>query len=101
MRYSLSCDANGGLTFNITMKDGKVISLLGNVTSLSDSFRSKFDTDKVNLLAYAAYLSEEFDSSEFLIEKNVLGVEYMEQHYKNADSEIWKCLEKIIDNQAN
>ena len=97
LRYSLSCDANGGLTFRITMKDGEVIELFGNVTSLSDSFKEKYQTDKVNLLAYAADLASQFDSSEFIIDKSISGVEYMEQYYKTDNSEIWKCLESIIN----
>ena len=97
LRYSLSCDQNGSLTFNITMKDGEVGELLGNVTSVSESFNNKYSTDKVNLLSYAAYLSEEFEASEFIIEKSISGKEYMEKFYNNSErAEIWKCLELII-----
>ena len=97
LRYSLSCDQNGSLAFNITMKDGEVVELLGNVTSVSESFNNKYGTDKVNLLSYAAYLSEEFEASEFIIEKSISGKEYMEKFYNNSErAEIWKCLELII-----
>ena len=97
LRYSLSCDQNGSLTFNITMKDGEVVELLGNVTSVSESFNNKYGTDKVNLLSYAAYLSEEFEASEFIIEKSISGKEFMEKFYNNSErAEIWKCLELII-----
>ena len=97
LRYSLSCDQNGSLTFNITMKDGEVVELLGNVTSVSESFNNKYSTDKVNLLSYAAYLSEEFEASEFIIEKSISGKEYMEKFYNNSErAEIWACLESII-----
>ena len=97
LRYSLSCDQNGSLTFNITMKDGEVVELLGNVTSVSESFNNKYSTDKVNLLSYAAYLSEEFESSEFIIEKSISGKEYMEKFYNNSErAEIWACIERIL-----
>ena len=98
LRYTFSCDSNGSLTFNITMKDGEVIELLGNVSSASESFNEKYSTSKVNLLSYAAYLSDTFDSSEFIIEKNVSGKEYMENFYNNSErAEIWACIERIIN----
>ena len=96
LRYSLSCDENGGLSFQITMKDGEAVELFGNVTSISDSFREKYDADKVDLLSYAAYLSEQFDSSEFVIEKKISGVEYMTEKYKDSNPDIWAQLERII-----
>ena len=97
LRYSLSCDQSGSLTFNITMKDGEVVELLGNVTSVSESFNEKYNTNTVNLLSYAAYLSNAFDESGFIIEKNISGKEYMEKFYNNSDrAEIWECLESII-----
>ena len=98
LRYSFACDDTGGLTFKITMKDGESIDLLGSVTSLSDSFREKYSTDKVNLLAYAAHLSEKFDSSEFIIEKNVTdaSIKNAESFYKEKYPEIWEQIEIII-----
>ena len=98
MRYSFTCDEEGGLTFKITMKDGEVIDLFGSVTSLSDSFKEKFNTDKVNLLAYAAHLSEQFDNSGFIIEKNVseASVKNAESYYKEKYPEIWEQIEIII-----
>ncbi|MBR4032132.1 MAG: hypothetical protein IKJ07_05280 [Clostridia bacterium] len=98
MRYSFACDEEGGLTFKITMKDGEVIELLGSVTSLSDSFKEKFSTDKVNLLAYAAHLSEQFDNSGFIIEKNVseASIKNAESVYKEKHPEIWEQIEIII-----
>lgn len=98
MRYSLACDENGGLTFKITMKDGEVIDLFGSVTSLSDSFKDKYNTDKVNLLAYAAHLAEEFDNSGFIIEKSVTdaSVKNAESVYKEKYPEIWEQIEIII-----
>ena len=96
-KYSLSCDANGGLSFKISMKDGEVIELFGHVTSLTDKFRDQFDTDSLNLLAYAAYLSNEFERSDFIVEKSISGVEYIEKYYKEQSPEIWELLEKIIN----
>lgn len=96
LRYSLSCDENGGLSFQITMKDGEAVELFGNVTSISDSFREKYDADKVDLLSYAAYLSEQFDSSGFVIQKKISGVEYMTEKYKDSNPDIWAQLERII-----
>lgn len=101
LRYSLSCDSNGGLTFNITMKDGEVIELLGNVTSISDSFKEKYHADKVDLLAYAADLAEQFDSGKFIIDKRISGSEYMERFYKEDHPEIWVYLESIINSTYN
>ena len=99
LRYALICDANGSLTFNITMKDGEVIELLGNVTSVSSSFGEKYNTGTVNLLSYASTLSEQFDNSGFIIEKTVSGTEYMNEFYNNSErAEIWAYLEKIINN---
>lgn len=97
LRYSLSCDQNGSLSFNITMKDGEVIELLGNVTSVSKGFNEKYNTSTVNLLSYAAYLSEEFEASEFIIEKSISGKEYIEKFYNNSErAEIWACIERIL-----
>ncbi|MBE6685283.1 MAG: hypothetical protein E7592_06500 [Ruminococcaceae bacterium] len=98
MRYSFACDEEGGLTFKITMKDGEVINLLGSVSSLSDSFKEKFNTDKVSLLSYAAHLSEQFDNSGFIIEKNVseASIKNAESFYKEKYPEIWKQIEIII-----
>ena len=98
MRYSFACGEDGGITFKITMKDGEVIELLGSVTSQSDSFKEKFSTDKVNLLAYAAHLSEQFDNSGFIIEKNVSesSIKNAESVYKEKHPEIWEQIEIIV-----
>ena len=98
MRYSFACGEDGSITFKITMKDGEVIELLGSVTSQSDSFKEKFSTDKVNLLAYAAHLSEQFDNSGFIIEKNVseASIKNAESVYKEKYPEIWEQIEIII-----
>ena len=93
LRYSLSCDADGALNFTVTMKDGEKIELFGAVNSCSQAFTDKYG----DLYGYAAHLSEQFDSCEFIIEKSVTGVENMEKHYKDTNSEIWSSLEKIIN----
>lgn len=96
LRYTFSCDANGGLTYNITMKDGEVVALLGTVSSVSNSFKEKYETDTMNFLKYAAELSEQFDRSDFIIEKKIIGAEYMKKFYKIEGSELWACIERII-----
>ncbi len=98
LRYTFSCDKTGGLTFNVTMKDGEVIELFGGVNSLTDSFREDYDTSNANLLAYAAHLTDEFKSSGYLIDKKVNGAEHMERLYKEARPEVWVYMEKIIEN---
>ena len=101
LRYSLSCDEGGGLSFKIKMKDGSTVDLFGHVTSISDSFREKYNADKVSLLSYAAYLSDQFENSGFIIEKEISGVEHMTATYKDSSPEIWAELEKIIGNTSN
>lgn len=92
-RYSLSCDANGVLSFTVTMKDGEKIELLGAVNSCSESFTDEFD----NLYGYAAHLADTFDNSEFIIEKSITGKENMEKLYRDTNSEIWVYLDRIIE----
>lgn len=100
LRYSFACDETGGLTFKITMKDGKVFDVLGGVTSLSSGFAEKYSTDKVNLLAYVADLSEQFDSSEYIIERSVTPatIENAEKTYSTAEGSelIWEQIQRII-----
>ena len=93
LKYSLSCTTEGALSFTVTMKDGEAIEILGQVNSCSKAFTDQYN----DLYGYAAYLSEQFDSSDFIIEKSVTGVENMEKLYKDTNSEIWQSLEKIID----
>ena len=93
LRYSLSCDGDGVLNFTVTMKDGEKIELLSQVNSCSVAFTEQYG----DLYGYAAHLSEAFDSSGFIIEKSVTGVENMEKHYRDTSSEIWTSLEKIIN----
>ncbi len=97
LRYTFSCDESGGLTFNITMKDGEVISLLGSANTLSNAFREKYDTGNANLLSYAAMLADSFDSSDYIIEKKINGQEHMEKFYKDNRPEVWVYMEQIIN----
>ena len=100
LRYTFACDSSGGLTFSVTMKDGNVISILGVQTSISDSFREKYETEKVNLLKYVADISDQFDNCDFIIEKKIIGQEYMEQYYKTDGSDIWAQIERIIASEV-
>jgi hypothetical protein len=49
------------------------------------------------VLDYAAHLSDEVDSSDFIIEKKINGTEYMEKFYKESFPEAWREIEKIIE----
>ena len=93
LRYSLSCGSDGVLNFTVTMKDGEKIEILNQVNSCTESFTEQYG----DLYGYAAYLSDTFDSSDYIIERSVTGVENMEKHYKDAYPEIWSSLEKIIN----
>ncbi len=93
LKYSLSCDANGNLAYNVFMKDGEVVEIFGQVNSCSDEFIEKYD----NLYGYAAYLTEQFRDSEYIIDEQISGVEHMEKLYKNGHPEIWEHLDKIIN----
>lgn len=101
LRYTFACDEGGGLTFKVTMKDGEAFDMLGGVTSLSDSFREKYNTDKVDLLTYVADLSEQFDNSEYIIEKNVTSasVENAKRYYEGKEESalIWEQIQRIIE----
>jgi hypothetical protein len=91
-RYALSCDSNGKLSFKIYTLNGE-IELFDAVNSFGDSFVERFGS----LDGYAAYLSEQFDNSDYIIEKRIVGQEYMEKYYKDSHPEIWKNIETIID----
>lgn len=90
-RYTLSCDANGSLSYTLTMRDGEKIELFGGVNSCSDEFIEKHG----NLYGYAAYISDKLEKSEFIVERKISGEEYMEKYY-GANEEIWKELQRII-----
>ena len=94
MRYTLACSNEGRLSYTVTMKDGEKIELFGSVNSCTEEFIEKYE----NLYGYAAYLSNEFESSEnAIIEGRIIGAEYMEKYYKDTDSVIWKYLNQIIN----
>ena len=101
LRYSFVCDEAGGVTFSVTMKDGKVIDVLGGVNSISDGFREKYDADKVGLFKYAADLAEQFKSSGYLIEARITeaSIENAKKAYgENEDTALlWEQIERIIN----
>ncbi len=92
LRYSLSCDENGNLAYTVIMKDGEAIEIVGQVNSCSDEFVEKYES----LYGYAAYLTQRFRDSGYIIDENISGEVYMEKFYKNDYPEIWKQLNKII-----
>lgn len=91
-KYSLSCSADGVVSFVITMKDGEVIDLLGQVNSCTPEFTEKYG----DLYGYAAHLAQSFDGGQFIIEKSVSGIENMEKFYKDTNSPLWESLKAII-----
>lgn len=97
LRYSLSCSPEGELNFNVTMKDGEVIDILGSVNSCSKQFINEYK----NMYGYAAYLDSQFKQSEYYIESNISGTEYMEKYYKDAYPEIWEQISKIIEDHID
>ena len=100
-RYTFTCDEVGAMTFKVTMKDGKSFDLLGGVTSLSDSFREKYNADKVDLLCYVANLCENFDNGNYIIERVVSPstVENAKKFYEGDESKalIWEQIQRIIE----
>ena len=96
LSYSLSCDSEGRLSYLVTMKDGEAVELFASVNSCSDEFIERYE----NLYGYAAYITQEFKNSEFIIEGKISGKEYMEKFYKDDKPEIWKHLEIIIGDEV-
>lgn len=90
-RYTLSCDANGNLSYTLTMRDGEKIELFDNVNSCSNEFVEKHSS----LYGYAAYISEKLENSELIVERKIVGVEYMEKYY-SENEEIWQALQRMI-----
>lgn len=101
LRYTFTCDENGAITYRITMKDGKSFDLLGGATSLSDSFREKYNADKVDLLCYVADLCEKLDNSEYIVERVVSSstVENAQKVFEGDESKalIWEQIQRIIE----
>ncbi len=90
-RATLACNEGGSLTYTLTMSDGEKIELLSSVNSCSDAFIEKYE----NLYGYAAYLTEKLSDNG--ISLRVIGEEHMEESYKDAHPEVWKYLEKMIE----
>ena len=93
VRYSLSCNAEGEISCALLMRDGEKVEILRSVNSCSKAFLEKYK----NMYAYAAYLSRELDKSEYIVDKRIIGEEYMERYYKDTYPEIWSYLEEIIN----
>ena len=107
IRYTFICDDAGGLSFNVTTRDGEVVEILSGVTSLSDKFKEDYNTDNVHLLKYCADLSESFSkgSDEFVIDRNISNttIENAKKNYQNDESKalIWSQIERIISTAAD
>lgn len=92
-RYSFSCDENATLKYTVQMRDGTSFELLQTTNSCSDKFIEEYG----DMLSFAGYLSEKFDSGETTVLKEIKGIEYMKEYYGNTNS-TWNKLNKIIGN---
>ena len=97
--YSLVCDENGSLSFTVTVKGGKEISLLDSVNSLSEAFKK----EHVNCLGYAAHLTEAFkDNGLNTIEAKISDstIKNAEKLYRDSENEAskitWEMIERIL-----
>lgn len=105
-RYTFVCDESGGISFNVTMKDGEVVEILSGVTSLSNSFKEKYSTSSLHLLAYCADLAEDFSSTdgEYRIDCRISDttVANAKSFYESNEDQalVWAQIERII-NSAN
>lgn len=93
-RFILSCDESGSLEYTIKMKDGEVIELFNNVNTCSQEF---LDEHK-SLSGYAAFLTEQFRNSGFIIDEQIVGKEYF-QKVRDSNPDVWENLNKIIGNE--
>ncbi len=93
-RFILSCDENGSLEYTIKMKDGEVIELFNNVNTCSQEFLD----DHKSLSGYAAFLTEQFRNSGFIIDEQIVGKEYF-QKVRDSNPDVWENLNKIIGNE--
>ena len=89
-RCTLSCSADGALSYTVTMKDGEKIELFNAVNSYGDGFAEKHE----NLFGYASYLSEKLATGG--LPTRIVGEQYMEKYYKEDHLEVWKYLEAMI-----
>ena len=96
-RYSLSYDESDMLKFTVQMNDGKAFQILSSSNSCSDKFFEEFG----DMLSYAGYLADRLDSGERKVQKDIVGLEYMEQHFKESDDpkaqEAWVKINRIIE----
>ena len=105
-RYTFICDESGGISFNVTMNDGEVVEILSGVTSLSDSFKEKYNTSSLHLLSYCALLAEDFSEADgdYHIECRISDttVKNAKSFYESNEDQalIWAQIERII-NSAN
>lgn len=97
--YSFECDENGSVSFTVTMKGNKVISILDAVNSLSESFKK----EHTNGLGYAAHLTESFKENGLnTIEAKISDstVENAKKHYRDSENEAqkitWTMIERIL-----
>lgn len=89
-RCTLSCSANGELSYTVTMRDGEKIELFNAVNSYGDGFADEYE----NLFGYASYLSERLAS--YGLPTRIVGEKYMEEYYKEDHAEVWKYLDAMI-----
>ena len=90
-RFILSCNENGTLEYTVRMKDGEAIEIFNTVNTCSDEFLEEHKS----LSGYAAYLTNEFRNSGFIIEEQIIGEEYMEKFFKEK-TDVWENLQIII-----
>ena len=91
-RYSLSCDESATLKFTVQMNDGKSFEMFATSNSCSDKFLEEFG----DMLTYAGYLSDTLDAGERKVLKDIIGLEYMEQYFKE-NNEAWAKINRIIE----
>ena len=89
-RCTLSCSADGALSYTVTMKDGEKIEFFNSVNAFAGGFQEKYD----NLFGYASYISEKLADNG--LPTRIVGERYMEKYYKEDHAEVWKYLEAII-----
>lgn len=89
-RCTLSCSADGALSYTVTMKDGEKIEFFNSVNAFAGGFQEKYE----NLFGYASYISEKL--AEDGLPTRIVGERYMEKYYKENHAEVWKYLEAMI-----
>lgn len=89
-RCTLSCSAEGELSYTVTMKDGEKIEFFNSVNAFAGGFQEKYE----NLFGYASYISEKLSYDGF--PTRIVGEKYMEKYYKEDHAEVWKYLEAMI-----